>query len=146
MINNIYDQLMRDEGLSLSPYADTRGFITIGYGHNVTANPLPNYDLDNFTIDAAEQVLRDDCTRIWAKLYRDMPWLSSIDSVRQGVYQNMSFNLGAGGVEEFHHSLDDVQAGNYAQAALDMQQSAWYTQVGARAVRLCTQMRTGVWQ
>ncbi len=146
MINNIYDQLMRDEGLSLSPYADTRGFITIGYGHNVTANPLPNYDLDNFTIDAAEQVLRDDCARIWAKLYRDMPWLSSIDSVRQGVYQNMSFNLGAGGVEEFHHSLDDVQAGNYAQAALDMQQSAWYTQVGARARRLCIQMKTGIWQ
>ncbi len=146
IITDIYSQLTRDEGVRLHVYPDSRGFNTIGIGHNLDANPLPNYDLDNFTLDDAEQVLRDDGARIWAKLYRDLPWLSSIDAVRQGVYQNMSFNMGAGGVEEFHHSLADVQAGNYAQAALDMQASAWYTEVGARAVRLCVQMKTGVWQ
>ncbi len=146
IITDIYSQLTRDEGVRLQRYRDTRGFWSIGIGHNLDANPLPNYDLDNFTLDDAEQVLRDDGARIWAKLYRDLPWLSSIDAVRQGVYQNMSFNMGAGGVEEFHHSLADVQAGNYAQAALDMQASAWYTQVGARAQRLCVQMKTGIWQ
>jgi lysozyme len=143
---DIFSQLTRDESVRLHVYPDSRGFDSIGIGHNLDANPLP-FDVSNgITMQQALQILHDDGARIWAKLYRDLPWLANLDDARQGVYKNMSFNMGAGGVENFHHSLDDAKAGNYAQAALDMQASAWYTQVGDRAKRLCEQMRTGIWQ
>jgi lysozyme len=148
-ITDIFSQLRRDEGTRLTVYPDSRGFNTIGTGHNLDANPLPDYDLSNFTPDDAASVLKDDVARITARLLADIPWLAKLqqsDPVRFGVFQNMAFNMGVGGVMEFHHDLADTQAGNYAQAALDMKASAWYTQVGARAQRLCVQMATGVWQ
>ena len=146
-ITDIYSQLIRDEGgCVLHIYPDSMSIDTVYVGHNLVANPLPNL---NLTLAQGMQVLHDDVTRITARLLADIPWLSHLqasDIVRFGVFQNMAFNMGAGGVMEFHHDLLDTQAGNYAAAALDMQASAWYTQVGDRAVRLCTQMRTGVWQ
>ncbi len=147
MITDIFSQLTRDEGgCILRVYKDSRGIDTVYVGHNLEANPLPDL---SFTYVQGAQVLQDDVTRITTCLLDDIPWLVSLqqsDSVRFGVFQNMAFNMGAGGVIEFHHDLADTLAGNYAQAALDMQQSAWYTQVGARARRLCIQMKTGIWQ
>jgi len=146
-ITDIFSQLQRDEGgCVLHVYPDSRGIDTVYVGHNLEANPLPDL---NFTDEQGAQVLQDDVARITSRLLADIPWLSSLqqsDPVRFGVFQNMAFNMGAGGVMAFHHDLADTQAGNYAQAALDMQDSAWYTQVGARAQRLCVQMKTGVWQ
>jgi len=148
-VTDIYSQLTLDEGVRLYVYKDQRGFNTIGVGHNLDANPLP-YDVSQgITLPCAESLLYVDVQRITMRLLADIPWLSRLqasDPVRFGVFQNMAFNMGDGGVMEFHHDLLDTQAGNYAAAALDMQASAWYTQVGDRAVRLCTQMRTGVWQ
>ncbi len=146
MITDIYSQLRRDEGTRLFVYRDSRGFSTIGNGHNLDANPLP-FDVSNgITQEQCDQILCDDVERITAKLLSSIPWLSSLDAVRFGVFQNMAFNMGIGGIEEFHQALADTQAGRYTQASLDMQQSAWYNQVGNRAKRLCTQMSTGVWQ
>ena len=148
MITDIYSQLRRDEGTRLVVYHDTRGFYTIGTGHNLVANPLPFDVSSGITQAQSDQILYADVDRITARLLADIPWLVTLqqkDVPRFGVFQNMAFNMGAGGIMEFHHDLADTQAGNYAQAAIDMAASAWYIQVGARARRLCQQMRTGQW-
>ena len=148
-ITDIYGQLTRDEGCVLHVYKDQNGIDTCLIGHNLVANPLPNYDLGNLTISDAMDVLQDDVARITARLILDIPWLAGLKTtqpVRFGVYQNMAFNMGAGGVMVFHHALADAQAGNWAQCAADMRASLWYSQVGPRAERLCTQMETGQWQ
>jgi lysozyme len=146
MITCLKDQLIRDEGVRLERYQDSRGFSTIGVGHNLDANPLPFDISDGITFAQATQILDDDIARVSAKLFADLPWLKQLDVVRQGVFLNMSFNMGVGGILEFHHDLADTQAGNYAQAAADMKASEWYVQVGARAQRLCEQMLLGIWQ
>ena len=147
VITDIYSQLTRDEGgCVLNIYKDSRGIDTVYVGHNLEANPLPDL---NFTSVQGLQTLQDDVARITAQLLSDIPWLALLqqsDGPRFGVFQNMSFNMGVGGVMEFHHDLADTRAGNYAQSALDMQQSAWYNQTGSRAQRLCLQMSSGVWQ
>jgi lysozyme len=147
VITCIQDQLIRDEGVRLFKYRDTRGFWTIGVGHNLDANPLPSYDISaGISLALAKQILNDDLARLTPQLFGRLPWLRSLDPVRRGVFQNMDFNMGVGGVLEFHHDLADTQAGNYVQAAADMKNSAWYGQVGARAERLVQQMISGVWQ
>jgi lysozyme len=146
MITCLKDQLIRDEGVRLEKYRDSRGFWTIGVGHNLDANPLPFDVSGGITLTQATEILDDDIARISAQLFADLPWLSTLDVVRQGIFGNMSFNMGVGGVLEFHHDLADTQAGNYLQAAADMKASEWYTQVGPRAQRLVQQMLTGQWQ
>lgn len=145
-ITDIFSQLKRDEGTKLFLYKDDRGFDTIGTGHNCDANPLPFDVSDGITPAQNDQILTQDVNRTRAKLIAALPWSIKLDDARFGVFLNMSFNMGVGGLLNFHHDITDTMAGNYVQAAADMQQSAWYNQVGARAVRLCEQMRTGVWQ
>ena len=153
MITCIKDQLIRDEGVRLQKYLDSRGFSTIGVGHNLDANPLPFDISQGITFAQATQILGDaDCKPgddlgdVSFQLFADLPWLKNLDVVRQGVFLNMGFNMGVGGILEFHHDLADTQAGNYVQAAADMKASEWYVQVGARAQRLVQQMVTGIWQ
>lgn len=145
MITNIYEQLLRDEGFRAEPYSDTRGFSTVGIGHNLNANPLSG-EVYPMSYDRAMEVLKQDVTRIWLKLLGDLPWITKLDAVREGVLLNLTFNIGAAGEEAFHHMLSDVQEGNYEKAASDLENSLWYTQVGDRAKRLVLQMRTGMWQ
>lgn len=146
MISNLRDQLIRDEGVRRTKYRDSRGFWTIGVGHNLDANPL-RFDISQgISFAQAAQILDEDIARVSAKLFADLPWIAQLDPARQGVLLNMAFNMGEGGVLEFHHELADTKAGDYVKAAADMKDSAWYGQVGARAVRLVDQMLTGVWQ
>ena len=142
---DIISQLRRDEGLRLFPYKDSRGFNTIGVGHNLDANPLPFDVSQGITEAQALQILGQDVERISRYLVQRLPWIVSLDDARLGVLTNMGFNLGVAGILEFHHDLADTQAGNYAKAAADMKASKWYTQVGARAERLVKQMETGEW-
>lgn len=145
-ITDIYSQLRRDEGTKLFLYKDSRGFNTIGTGHNCDALPLP-FDISNGITQAqSDQILNSDVLRTKTKLFSALPWCVSLDDARLGVFMNMSFNMGVGGLLAFHHDITDTMAGNYVQAAADMKASAWYNQVGDRAVRLCAQMATGVWQ
>ena len=41
-LHNLLTQLKRDEGLRLSAYLNTEGILTIGYGHNCQASPVPS--------------------------------------------------------------------------------------------------------
>jgi lysozyme len=144
-IDNIFDQLKRDEGLRLDIYMDTVGKRTIGYGHNLDANPIPAL-VTPISEALAGQILGVDVERISKFLVRSLPWVVSLDEARLGVLTNMSFNMGVPGLLQFHHDLSDTQSGNYEQAAADMKASKWYTEVGDRAVRLVEQMLTGEWQ
>jgi lysozyme len=56
----------------------------------------------------------------------------------------MTFNLGWSALSRFHHFLEALHKGDYEEAANEMLASLWARQVGERAKRLATQMRTGV--
>lgn len=145
MITDIISQLKRDEGFRASPYLDTRGIPTVGYGRNLAANPLPNetYPLSE---QRASEILQYDLARIWGTLQLHLPWVATLPEVYSGVLANMSFNMGVNGLLGFKNMLGAVQHGQYDDAALDMQESAWFHQVGARAQRLVKQMELGIWQ
>lgn len=142
---DLYEQLTRDEGLRLEPYKDSRGFNTVGIGHNLDANPLPN-ETYPLTLDRAKEILDQDVCRIKSGLITALPWFPFVPGVYRGVLINMAFNLGVHGLLEFHHMLAAVRVAGWEEAAKQMQASSWYTQVGDRAKRLVKQMQTGEWQ
>jgi lysozyme len=77
---------------------------------------------------------------------RSFFWFERLSEPRQGVLVNMCFNMGIYRLLEFRRMLGAVQAEAWSTAAEEMKDSDWYKQVGARAERLCEQMRTDTWQ
>lgn len=143
MIDNILDQLKRDEGLRLTAYKDSVGIPTIGYGHNLAAHGQT--DITSCTEQQAEAWLLEDLQTVNLQLQKYLPWVFRMDVVRRGVIQNMAYNMGIHTLLEFKTFLGLVQTGKYDAAAEDELHTKWATQVGARARRLSAQMRTGVW-
>ena len=126
-------ELQTDEGLRLSPYVDTEGVWTVGYGHNLTARPI--------SLAVAEMLLKDDVDAVLGSLAA-LPWFAGLSDVRQRVIANMTFNLGVGGLHSFHDMVAAIGRQDYGAAADAMLASRWANQVGARAPRLARMMRT----
>lgn len=137
MTPELVRQLEGDEGFRPRPYRDSRGKLTIGYGRNL--------DDTDLSIKEAQQMLYNDMMVAQEGVYRFLPWASKLDDARLGVLINMAFNMGIHSLLAFSKMLAAVEAGNYELAAAEMSDSKWAKQVGARAQRLISQMRTGIW-
>lgn len=131
-------ELIRDEGERLSAYRDSVGLWTIGVGHLLGADArmqrisqAESRALLEADIDAAGRVL-DGLVEDW----------DGLDDIRQRVLLNMAFNLG-GRLGAFSRFLEAVHKRQWSRAAAEMLDSRWARQVGERAQRLASMMRTG---
>jgi lysozyme len=131
----LQEELQDDEGVRSTMYQDSRGFWTVGVGHNLS---IPQSE---FTISA---LFEDDCNGAEASLDLHWPWWRQLDPVRQRVMLNMMFNMGAAKLAEFVHFLAAMEVGDWPEAAAQMIPSPWATQVGARATRLRDMVLTGI--
>lgn len=126
--------LMHDESFDGRPYFDIVGDQTIAYGRNLDANPL--------TEDEGMFLLGNDINKVIAEV-ENFEWFHELNDVRQNVILNMVYNLGLTRFLGFRRMIDALIKGDYALAAVEMQDSKWFRQVGGRAERLCIEMTTG---
>ena len=145
-------QLMRHEGTKRDrqgmhvAYRCSAGALTVGYGHNLDANPVPGLNEDSvLNEDQACRLLAADIRLQEDLITRALPFAGRLEAVRYAVLINMCFNLGINGLLKFKNTLALVERGDYSGAALGMLQSKWAKQVGRRARELALQMGTGVW-
>lgn len=141
MIDNLIDQLRRDEGEVLHAYTDQLGYLTIGVGHLIDRRKG-----GGISPEISARLLDHDICRTKDELFSKLPWITSLDPIRAAVLINMAFNMGVDGLLEFHNTLAMVKAGNYEAAANGMLNSLWARQVPDRAKRLADQMKTGEWR
>lgn len=109
--------LIKHEGLSLLPYEDTAGNLTIGYGHNLDARGITGeiaMKLLEWDLDACEEDLKG------------LGYWTDLSSARQCVLINMRFNLGAGGFRLFKRMHQSLNARDYEGAADEIIDSAAY--------------------
>jgi lysozyme len=144
------EQLILHEGLRLTTYRCTAGKLTIGVGYNIDDRGLEELErvighpfTGTLTREEAVAVLMADLATTEQQLAARLPWFSTLDRCRQWVLIDMAFNMGVPGLLKFTRTLASVRQGLYAQAAEQMLQSKWATQVKQRAERLATMMRTG---
>ena len=135
---DLRSQLLRDEGLRLKPYRDSVGKLTIGCGRNL--------DDVGIGMDEANLLLTNDIQRARAAVLARIPGSQALDEIRQAVLVNLCFNVGIAGLLKFTKFLAAVAAAQWDQAAIEMLDSRWRTQVGLRAERLADQMRSGEWR
>lgn len=129
------DQLIAHEGLKRRAYRCSAGKITIGVGRN-----LEDRDLSLVTI---HQMLEEDIAECLTDLQR-FGWFADLDAVRQRALLDLRFNLGPSRFRTFRKMLAALEQGVYEEAAAQLVDSAWATQVGpARRDRLVRMLRTG---
>lgn len=128
-------QLTIDEDKRSKPYRDTKGILTIGIGRNLDDVGLSD--------DEIVYLANNDIARVEKALDANLPWWRTLDDVRQRVLANMCFNMGIGKLLGFKNFLVAVQAKDWTKAVAEMKNSAWFKQVGQRAVRLASMMESG---
>ncbi len=147
-------QLMRHEGSRKDrrgrhkTYRCTSGALTIGYGHNLDANPIPGVgEGDVLYEDEARELLDQDVRAVARALDARLPWWRELNEPRQAVLLNMAFNMGVSGLLAFKNTLRAVREARWSDAKTGMLASRWAAQVkGRRAGPLARQMLTGQWQ
>lgn len=122
------------EGLRLKPYKCASDKWTIGWGHNIEDNGIPEV--------IADALLDNDIDSVCIRLESQDFW-PSLCAARQAVLIDMCFNLGWPRMAGFRKMLAALRVADYEMAAIEMQNSVWYRQVGKRAEKLAKIMRTG---
>jgi lysozyme len=123
-----------EEGWRAHPYDDAtgrpvrapQGKITIGYGFNLADRGMP-LDVGNIWL---LKVLQDAISEAEAlAVYRDL------SDTRKMVLVDMIYNMGFGAVSKFKLFLQALGRGDWATAAKEIENSAYFQQVPTRAGR-----------
>jgi lysozyme len=134
---NVVEQIKREEGLRLTPYNDSVGKLTIGYGRNLEDVGI--------SLDEAEYLLANDISKVKIALAQKIPWMTGLNEPRQAVLVGMAFQMGVNGLLLFKNTLAMVKSGEYESAAKNMLKSLWAKQTPERALRMANQMASGLW-
>ncbi len=134
-LKRLKEVLMRHEGLSLKPYKCTSGKLTIGYGRNIEDVGI--------TQEEASFLLANDIKKVIEQVSTKFKWFKDLSPTRQEVVINMVFNLGLQGFSSFKNTIHFLSSGQYEQAAIEMLESKWASQVGKRAKELSKMMLEG---
>tara|TARA_R100000773_G_C4218254_1_gene116744 strand:- start:579 stop:1019 length:441 start_codon:yes stop_codon:yes gene_type:complete len=143
--NKLVEELIKDEGYKYEIYLDHLGYPTFGVGHLVLETD-EEYGQPVGTPVSEERILEclnNDIDIVCKELDQNMSWWSELDDTRQRVLANMAFNLGLPRLGKFKKFLAAVQEQDWENAAVEMMDSKWATQVGNRAVRLKEKMLNG---
>jgi lysozyme len=144
-MNSVEELITKHEGCESNIYLDSMGIPTIGIGHNLKASPMPSDWTTPLTQDQIDQLFQTDLNNVLTQLTADLPWVNSLDPVRQAVVIDMCFNMGINTLLTFKHTLANIQSGNWQAAADGMLQSLWATQVKSRANEDAQMMVSGAW-
>lgn len=127
--------LTQEEGYRQFAYQDTTGNLTIGIGHNLTANGI--------SINAANYILDEDIDYFINKIKESVPVFDDLCEARQMVLVDMCFNLGLKGFLKFTRMLAYVCQEDYVSAAGEIEYSKAAMQTGERYKRLAQMMKAG---
>ena len=119
------------EGFKSSPYTDTRGVPTIGYGFNMNTNKgLPN----PMTREQAQPILQQQYSKAVndAINYSGEQWYA-LSPQQQMIIVDMAYNLGGAGLGGFKDMQANIKSLNFKDVPNDMKNSNWYGQVGNRS-------------
>lgn len=153
MNENLRKQLIRHEGINLTSYRCPAGYITVGIGHNLEANPVPGIPCKiwhTITDDQANRLFEADVAMFAAQIDKRWPWARDMGETRYSVLINMAFNMGVDRLAGFKDALAAMRRGDYDTAAVEILDSENYGRspypgVRKRALEMSEQMRTGVW-
>ena len=143
-IDQLREDLERDEGCVYKIYLDHLGYETFGIGHLIRYHEEEygwsvGTDVDERRVQEVfeqdVQTVLSDCEKLYDDFYK-------LPEEAQLIIANMMFNMGYTRLSKFRGMKRGVDSRNWEEAADEMVDSRWYTQVTNRADRLVVRMRS----
>ncbi|TLE14461.1 MULTISPECIES: glycoside hydrolase family protein [Helicobacter] len=137
------------EGFSPKVYKCPAGFLTIGYGRNIEANPLTETEKKLLRAEGlinekiAKDWLRENLQKCYEELAQNFNWFAKTDRVRKAALVDFDYNVGLGTLKTFKNTLLFLEQEDYKRAAENMRLSKWFKQVKRRGVRICNMIESG---
>jgi lysozyme len=145
-IDAMVTQLAGEEKLAYFVYDDASG-EPIRAGSQVRGNPTGgigrNLATTGLSADEARYLCRNDIARVETELDKAYPWWRQLSPIRQMQMIDLEFNIGEGGLAQFHNFLAAMQSGNWQQAVDQLHASEWWHQVGERGPMIAARILAG---
>lgn len=139
-----------NEALVLTPYRDSVGKLTIGYGTNLEDDHMTAIeevavcDIETgISRPVAEFLKANDMQRVYSFLSESFAFWDELSDVRQAILIDMAYNLGNQGLLQFRKMLAALRIGEYGEAANQIKDSKYFRQTGRRAKRNVYMMKFG---
>lgn len=143
------DIIKEAEGFVPHVYKCPSGFNTIGYGHNLDANPLNDRQKHllnadgTMSEDAATLLLLEELPK-YEDFARELVDFDYLNDARKALMIDLVYNLGKRGFEKFRTTRGFINMGDYNNAWKALKASMWFKQVGNRGIRNCAILRDGI--
>ena len=128
---------VRHENGNHKVYECPAGYLTAGWGHNLEAHGIDD--------PTAERWLNDDLMAAQRECETKVSAWDKLNAPRKSVLVDMLFNMGWPTLSKFKKFLAALDNEDWDEAALEMEDSAWFKQVGKRAEILQEIMISGVY-
>jgi lysozyme len=149
--NEMIQRFVLNEGCSLMPYKDTKGYETIGIGRCIDKNPLTQEEKKvcgdykhGITKNAAFYLLRNDIERAKRDCNKAIPFFDALDKERRYCLIDMCFQMGKDGLLGFKKMLRAMGVGNWEEAYKECLDSDYAREDSPkRAKRIARTIKTG---
>jgi len=148
-METLKEMITRHEGKRAIPYKCTAGKLTIGIGHNIDANGLPN-DIQRFLaihgriteemIDRLYEIDVSTAIENCLELYSDF---NNFSEVRKMALIDFMFNVGEDTADDFIGTNVHINNGEWEEAANHLKKTLWYKQVGKRGKEIVEMIKNG---
>ena len=135
-LSRLTDQLRFHEGVRNKVYKDHLGIETIGVGRNLVDRGLSDHEIN--------VLLANDINICTEELDKKLSWWKDLDDVRQRCMVDLVFNLGMPRFMQFVKTINHLKNNRFEEASIELLDSNYARQVGARAERIAEMIKTGV--
>jgi len=142
-IDELKKEIEADEGVKYEIYLDHLGYPTVGCGHLIQPGDEEYGKEVGTTITEARcsTLFASDIDGVLADCGRLYATFSDLPEEAQKIIANMMFNMGLTRLSKFKKMKAAIEKGDFKEAANQMHNSKWRTQVPNRAERLINRMR-----
>ena len=131
--------LEKYEGYRSEIYLDTVNVETVGIGRNLEVYPFDEeeqevYDKEGYPHVLAVAWAYNKLAECRKNIIIHKPWLVEQPPVVRQIVTDMTYNLGLKGVLQFQKMFLALKDNDYKQAALELQDSKYFSQTGRRAL------------
>lgn len=127
--NSLKKEFVQWEGYNRSPYK-LNGIFHVGIGHRIVKTSELNRSYTPDEIDALFKQDLDKATTAAKALFKTF---DNQPTDIQVILVDMAFNLGQTGLSKFRNFREAIDFKNYLVAAIELENSLWYKQVGERS-------------
>lgn len=130
-MNDLIENIKRNEGFVGTVYKDTLGFDTIGYGTKLPLNE-----------EESELLLEYRLKQKIKEFEKKEPFLNKLPLEKQEILIEMSYQMGVNGVLKFKKMWQALKNEDYIEASIQMLDSRWAIQTPNRANQLAKTMKS----